>query len=148
MIWSSAWFLASGGSGGWACWVWWSGYGLAFICLEPQCGKVNCTYGGGEKTLDQTWRCHCIGDFLLAYCLKISPAKNHALYCSILHSGLQLTPTTMTILLTQRSVLRATHIEFSRHVKTQNIQNMLEASIHTHILNHSVLRVTSTSDIF
>jgi hypothetical protein len=28
--------------------------GLAFICLEPQCGKVNCTYGGGEKTLDQT----------------------------------------------------------------------------------------------
>ena len=24
------------------------------ICLELTCDKVNCTYGGGEKTLDQS----------------------------------------------------------------------------------------------
>lgn len=28
--------------------------GWVFICLKVKCDKVNCTYGGGEKTLDQT----------------------------------------------------------------------------------------------
>ena len=41
---------------------------------------VNCTYRGGQKTLDQTWYCHCTSDLLLAHQLKIPPAKNHALH--------------------------------------------------------------------
>jgi len=46
-------------SAGWrAYWVWWSGEGWVFSCLELQCDKVNCTYGRWEKTLDQTCPCN------------------------------------------------------------------------------------------
>ena len=45
------------------------------ICLELRCDKVNCTYGGGEKTLDQSWRIRCISDSLLAYLSKIPRPK-------------------------------------------------------------------------
>jgi hypothetical protein len=67
-------FLAGGGvSGalGRAYSVWWSGEGWVFICLELQYDKVNCIYWGGEHTLEQTWRCRCTSDSLLAYRLKI-----------------------------------------------------------------------------
>ena len=37
------------------------------ICLEPKCDMINCTNGGGEKILDQRWRCRCTSDSLLAY---------------------------------------------------------------------------------
>jgi hypothetical protein len=49
-----------------------------FIILELQCDKNSCTYGGGDKTLDQRFR--CVRDSLLAYHLKITPATNRALY--------------------------------------------------------------------
>jgi hypothetical protein len=37
-----------------------------------------------RKGLDQTWRCRCISDSLIAYRLKNSPTKNDALHCSFL----------------------------------------------------------------
>jgi len=46
-------FLAGGGlseAGDRFYWVWWSGKGWVFIGLELHYDKVNCTYGGGEKT--------------------------------------------------------------------------------------------------
>ena len=43
------------------------------------CDKVNCAYGGGEETLDQL----CVSDSLLAYRLKLPPAKKHALHCIV-----------------------------------------------------------------
>ena len=45
-----------------------------FFCLELQRDKVDRTYGGGEKTLEQTLR--FVSDSLLAYRLKIPPIKN------------------------------------------------------------------------
>jgi len=49
--------------------------------LELHCDKVTCT-DGGQKFLDQTWRCRYISDSLPAYGLKIPPARNRALhYC-------------------------------------------------------------------
>ena len=41
------------GVGGRAYWALWNGEGWVFICLELQFDKVYCTYGSGEKTLDQ-----------------------------------------------------------------------------------------------
>jgi hypothetical protein len=38
-----------------------------------------CIYEGVGEGLDQTRRCRCISDSLLAYRLKIPPAKNRAL---------------------------------------------------------------------
>jgi len=38
-----------------------------FIRLELKCDIINCTNGGGEKILDQRWRCRCTSDSLLAY---------------------------------------------------------------------------------
>ena len=76
-------FLAGGGvdgAGRRAYWVWSKGQGWLFICLELQYDEVNCTYRGGGKTLDWTWCCHCTSDLLVAYHLKIPPAKNQALH--------------------------------------------------------------------
>jgi len=76
-------FLAGGGlseAGGRLYWVWWSGEGWVFIGVELHYDKVNCTYGGGEKTRNQTWRCS--SDPLLAYHLKIPSDKNRALPCN------------------------------------------------------------------
>jgi hypothetical protein len=56
----------------------WRGVGVFGVKLH--CGKVNCTYGGGEKTRNQTWR--CISDPLLACRLKIPSDKNRALPCN------------------------------------------------------------------
>jgi len=50
--------------------------GREVICFELQCDKVNCTFRGREKTLDQTRRCCCTSDSLLTYRLKLPPAKN------------------------------------------------------------------------
>jgi hypothetical protein len=69
-------FLPVGGVSGVdvrAYWASWIGEGWVFICLELQFDKVYCTYGSGKKALDQTWR--CISDSLLAYRLKVLPAK-------------------------------------------------------------------------
>jgi hypothetical protein len=77
-------FLAGGGlseAGGRFYWVWWSGEGWVFIDVELYYDKVNCTYGGGEKTRNQTW--HCISDPLLVCHLKIPSDKNRALPCNI-----------------------------------------------------------------
>jgi hypothetical protein len=49
--------------------------GWEVICFELQCDKVNCTFGGQKKTLDQTRRCCCTSDSLLTYRLKLPPAK-------------------------------------------------------------------------
>ena len=76
------------GAGGRAYWEWSSGEKWVFICLEHQCDEVNSTYGG-EKTVDQTWR--CISDSLLGYRSRIPPAKNRALpytpVCGRWHGG-------------------------------------------------------------
>ena len=64
-------------AGGQAYWVLWGGEGWMFICLELQFDKVSCTFGGRDKD----WMKHdtfCTNDLLLTYCLKFSPAKNHA----------------------------------------------------------------------
>jgi hypothetical protein len=45
-----------------------------FICWERLCDNVSYTYGGRQKTLDQTRCCRCFTDSLLAYSLKIPPA--------------------------------------------------------------------------
>ena len=42
--------------------------------------EVNCTSWGGQKTKGRTWR--CIGYSLIAYSLRIPPAKNRALHCT------------------------------------------------------------------
>ena len=74
------------GAGGRAFWLW-SGKGWVFICSELQCDKVSSTYRGGETTLDQTWRCRCISDLLLANRLKITRAKNRALHYNTWHTA-------------------------------------------------------------
>jgi hypothetical protein len=70
--------LADGSTGCGEGAEWW-----VFIWLELQCEKVSCTYGH-KKTLDQTGHCHCISDSLLAYRLKIPPAKKCALHYTAL----------------------------------------------------------------
>ena len=73
-------FLASGRLGGAGGRTYcWSGEGWVFICLEFQC---NCTYGGGEKSLDHT---SCVSDSLAAYRLKIPPPKYHALHYTTIY---------------------------------------------------------------
>jgi len=47
-----------------------------FVCLELKCVKVSPTYGDREKTLDQSTRCRCISDSLLASISKIPPAED------------------------------------------------------------------------
>ena len=64
------------GAGGRAYWLPWRGEGWMFICLALHCDKVNWTYR--EKILDLTW-C-CISDSLVAYRMKIPPAKNRAVH--------------------------------------------------------------------
>ena len=44
--------------------------------------KVSCTYRGGHNDKNKKWRCRYISDSLLVYRLKITPAKNRALYCT------------------------------------------------------------------
>jgi len=47
--------------------------------LDLQSGKVKCTDGVEEETLDQSRRCRSIGHSHLTYRLKIPQAKNQAL---------------------------------------------------------------------
>jgi hypothetical protein len=67
------------GSGGLACWAWCSGEGWAFICFEVQCDEFN-SITETERRTRPIMTCYCISDSLLAYGLKIQPAKNRALY--------------------------------------------------------------------
>jgi len=61
------------GVGGRAYWSLWNGERWVLISLKLQFDKAYCTYGSGEQTLDQIWS--CISDSLLAYRLKVPPAK-------------------------------------------------------------------------
>ena len=81
-------FLADGGvrgAGGRTYWVWRSGEGWVFICIELQCDEVKWrpTYRASDKTLDQPCKYHCFSDSLLGYCLKIPPAKNHEMHYNL-----------------------------------------------------------------